>query len=191
MLDREYFYKHSPYTLQPFQKQGFEAMFNRWDKLGLKDLRYLAYILATSWHETGTTMQPIEEIGKGKHKPYGLKIKYSGKRYITPDKIYYGRGHTQNTWYEIYEMLSDEAKREGYSWDFLNNPDLLLQMEPSIWATFYCMINGKYTGRRLSHYFNTTTDWLNARKIINGLDKHIKIADYAKKFHSILRDKTG
>ena len=28
-----------------------------------------AYILATIWHETATTMQPIAEYGKGKGRP--------------------------------------------------------------------------------------------------------------------------
>ena len=30
-----------------------------------------AYILATTWHETATTMLPIAEYGKGKGRPYG------------------------------------------------------------------------------------------------------------------------
>ena len=42
-----------------------------------------AYVLATAWHES--KFKPVEEIGKGKGKPYGSKIKYSGKPYYTPD----------------------------------------------------------------------------------------------------------
>ena len=30
-----------------------------------------AYILATTWHETATTMLPIAEYGKGGGRPYG------------------------------------------------------------------------------------------------------------------------
>jgi hypothetical protein len=73
----------------------------------------------------------------------------------------------------------------GKDWDFLNHSELLLQMEPSIWATFYAMRNGLYTDRRLANYFNATTeDWVGTRKIINGLDKADQIAKYARSFHA-------
>jgi len=64
---------------------------------------------------------------------------------------------------------------------------LLLQDEPSIWATFTAMDKGLYTGRKLSQYFNDKTcNWIGARAIINGKDKAELIADYAKEFHSAL-----
>ena len=165
------------------QVDGMEAILDEWERRGLTDIRWLAYILATIYHETAGTMQPIEEYGKGKNRTYGYKVKYNGQRYVEPDHVYYGRGHTQNTWYENYDMLTREAKKNGYSWDFLNNPELLLQMYPSIWATFYCMINGKYTGKKLPDYFNQTKDDpINARRIINGLDKAELIAGYYRLF---------
>jgi putative chitinase len=176
------------------QVHGMEAILREWEAQQLTDLRWLAYILATAYHETAKTMQPIAEYGKGKKYDYGKKLKMGGgpgKRiaYETPDKIYYGRGHTQNTWYENYQRLTKAAATHGKPWDFLKDPDLLLQMEPSIWATFFAMQVGLYTGRKLSDYFNEhtvgATDqlWINARKIINGLDCAEKIATYAKVFH--------
>ena len=114
-----------------------------------------------------------------------------GKRvpYTTPDKLYYGRGHTQNTWYENYEALTKAAKAAGHPWDFLNHPELLLQMEPSIWATFHGMKSGLYTGKRLLRYFNDTEeDWRNARKIINGLDRADLIADYGRAFFTAIKE---
>ena len=39
----------------------------------------LAYCLATAWHETAATMQPVEEYGKGKNRTYGQRVKLSGK----------------------------------------------------------------------------------------------------------------
>lgn len=157
--------------------------------------KQFAYILATIYHETGIvrnkqlirTFQPVEEMGKGKGRKYGAKVKFSGEAYSLPDKIYYGRGHTQNTWYEIYEKLTALAKKQGYEWDFLNNPELLLQMQPSIWATFTAMQIGLYTGRKLSDYINTQKcDYVNARRIINGTDKAELIAGYANQFYNIL-----
>lgn len=165
------------------QLEGFEAIFNEFEKQRITDKRYLAYILATIWHEVNKTMQPIEEYGKGKGKKYGQRFWYNGNRYSDVNHIYYGRGHVQNTWRDIYEKLTVAAKKEGHIWDFVNNPELLLEMEPSIWATFYGMQSGLYTGRKLSDYFNTKiTDPKNARRIINGTDKAILIAVYYNKF---------
>ena len=47
---------------------------------------------------------------------------------------------------------------------------------------------GKFTGRDLSDYFTSTkSDYYNARKIINGLDKAVIIADIAKEIHYIIK----
>ena len=175
------------------QVEGMEAFFAEWERQQLTDPRWLAYMLGTAFHETAGTMQPVEEFGKGKGRPYGQKLKMGGgpgKRipYTTPDKIYYGRGHTQNTWYENYDALTKAAQKAGHTWDFLNNPELLLQMEPSIWATFFAMQKGLYTGATLLRFFNDTTeDWVNARKIINGLDCAPLIAGYGKIFFGALK----
>lgn len=166
--------------LSQSQVDGFEAIFNMWDFLNLKDIRWLAYIIATVWHETNKTMQPIEEYGKGKGRKYGQRMWYSGKYYTDIAQIFYGRGHTQNTWRDIYLRLT-QTNVNG--WNFVKNPELLLQMKPSIWATFYAMTTGLYTGRSLKMHFNTTVnDPTGARKIINGTDKAILIRDYHYKF---------
>jgi putative chitinase len=198
MIERKHFYDSIrpelfSGSIKQSQVDGMDAILNEWDRQQLTDLRWLAYILATTYHETAKTMQPIEEFGKGKNRDYGKKLKMGGgpgKRvpYSTPDKIYYGRGHTQNTWYENYQGLTKAAAKQGKGWDFLNNPELLLQMEPSIWATFFAMQAGLYTGKKLSSFFNETTeDWTNARKIINGLDLAPTIAGYARRFYDALK----
>lgn len=176
------------------QLQGLNAILDEWEaNPSLKDLRWLAYILGTIYHEVDKKMQPIEEYSKGQGKPYGQKLKYGGgpnKRvaYSKPDKIYYGRGLTQNTWYEIYEKLTKATRAKAEGWDFLNHPELLLQMKPSVWASFYAMTTGLYTGRKLSHYFDgPLEDWDGARKIVNGTDKAGMIASYAQKFYECLK----
>lgn len=199
MINRKHFFdtiREPLFSGSMTQKQvwGMEAILLEWDMQGLTDRRWLAYILATAYHETAKTMQPIEEYGKGKGHDYGKKLKQGGgpgKRiaYESPDKIYYGRGHTQNTWYENYQRLTQGAKIQGHDWDFLNNPELLLEMEPSIWATFFAMRTGLYTGKNLSHYFNDKVeDWVNARKIINGVDCAVIIAGYAKVFYEGVKE---
>jgi len=140
----------------------------------------LAYVLATAYHETARTMQPIEEYGKGKGRRYGGKVKMNGEAYTEPDHIFYGRGFTQNTWYDNYEKLS-QANNRG--WDFLNHPELMLQSEPSAWASIFSMTTGLYTGRKLSQYFNAQgNDPVNARRIVNGMDRAQDIAGYYAKF---------
>lgn len=167
-------------SLSQKQVDGFEAIFDEWELRKLTDLRFLYYILATIWHEVGGTMQPIEEIGKGKGLRYGKRVWFDNRIYTDIPHIFYGRGHTQNTWRDIYKKLS-QANTKG--WDFENNPNLLLTMECSIWATFHAMLTGLYTGRKLSHYFNNlSTNPIGARKIINGTDKAKKIAEYWRKF---------
>jgi hypothetical protein len=50
---------------------------------------------------------------------------------------------------------------------------------------FLGMTEGWFTTRKLSLYFNETKeDWLNARRIINGLDKADLIKDYALKYYA-------
>jgi putative chitinase len=162
------------------QVEGFEAFFDEWDKSGLVDIRQLAYILATVWHEVKKTMQPIEEDGKGKGRRYGQRQWFDGKFYMDIIHIFFGRGHTQNTWRDIYLKLTKVNKN---GWDFVNHPELLLQMKPSVWATFHAMTTGLYTGRKLGQYFNSkVNDPIGARKIINGKDKAILIEGHYKKF---------
>lgn len=156
-----------------------------------------AYILATTWHETATTMLPIAEYGKGGGRPYGtwqrnskgeLYAYKNGNRntvYLQSEypHLYYGRGETQNTWFDNYEKLS-----KAFNVDFLNNPDLLLTQEWSTPVTIYSMKNGLYTGKKLSDYINQSKkDYLNARRIINGMDKASLIAGYAETFEKVLR----
>lgn len=42
-------------------------------------LVYVAYGLATSFHETAQRMQPIPEIGRGRNYPYGKPISTTAK----------------------------------------------------------------------------------------------------------------
>ena len=54
-------------------------------------------------------------------------------------------------------------------------------------ALFDGMIKGMFTGKKLADYFNDTrTDWVNARRIVNGVDKAVEIANIAKMFYADL-----
>lgn len=171
------------------QVSGMEAILKEWEKRQLTDLRWLAYMLATVYHETAKTMQPIEEYGKGKNYRYGKKIKRSGILYTCPDKIYYGRGYVQLTWYENYETMGRLLRL-----DLLNQPELALIPEVAAEIMFEGMTKGNsnfgdFTGKSLEQYFNDRKeDPINARRIINGTDKAPLIADYYGLFKVALRE---
>lgn len=156
------------------QVDGCEAILEAWDNKGIKDNRYVAYGLATAYHETGHTMQPIEEYGKGKGYDYGKKLKRSRQPYTTPDKLYYGRGYVQLTWYENYDTVGHLIGQ-----DLLHHPELALDAAIAAKILVDGMINGWFTGKRLHDYFNDkSNDPFNARKIINGLDRAKDIEHY-------------
>lgn len=171
------------------QVDGINFKLDAWEQSGLTDIRWLAYMLATVFHETDRTMQPIEEYGKGRGKPYGQKIRYDRKRYTHPDKLYYGRGDVQLTWYENYELM---GKLMGIP--LLEKPELALVPEISARIMIEGMTKGgsnrgDFTGVSLENYFNATKDDpVNARRIINGLDKAHLIATYHYKFLSAIKE---
>lgn len=164
--------------LSQMQVQGMDAILDQWTSGGYEDKRWLAYVLATVYHETAKTMYPIEEYGKGRGKRYGRKIMHSGKPYTHPDVIFYGRGQVQLTWYENYKKYG-----EIFNLPLLEKPELMLIPEISAKILIHGMVNGGFTGVGLKRYFNgNTEDWVNARRIINGVDKAKEIAEYGKRF---------
>ena len=170
-------------TLTTGQLNGLTTILDEWEaNYAQEDDRWLAYMFATAHLETGRKMQGIEEIGKGKGRRYGSKKKQSGEPYTTPDKIYYGRGLVQLTWYENYERAGDQIVK-----DLLNQPELALDIDNAVQIMFLGMMNGWFTGAKLSRFFNATTeDWRNARKIINGLDKADLIADFGRSYYAAI-----
>lgn len=177
MIDRKEFYSQIRATLvkgglsQP-QVDGFEAILDEWERRNLPDMRWLAYIMATVWHETAYTMQPIEEYGKGKGKAYA--------------PTYYGRGLVQITWERNYARLSD-----AIGTDLVTHPEKALEMDNAIQILFEGMIDGLFTGKALSDYFDKNADWKGARAIVNGKDRAAEIAGYAQKIWDSLRLSSG
>lgn len=170
-------------SLSQKQVDGLTYKLTAWSRSGFSDVRWLAYMLATSYHETDKKMQPIEEYGKGKGRPYGKKIKYNRQPYDYPDKIYYGRGDVQLTWYENYELMG-----KLLNIPLLEQPELALSPEISARIMIEGMTKGAsnrgdFTGVSLENYFNATKDDpINARRIINSLDQANKIAGYYDRF---------
>src|SRR3990167_8391318 len=159
------------------QTDGFSAILDEWEKRGGGDVRHLAYILATAFHETAHTMQPIREYGRGKGRKYGVKGKHG--------QVAYGRGYVQLTWDYNYEKADKEL---GLNGALTRNYELALRPDIAAQIMFEGMIEGWFTGKKLGTYFtDAKADWKNARRIINGLDKADLIAGYGRAFLDALK----
>lgn len=163
-----------PGKLTAGQVKGITFILDEWERREWTDLRWLAYILATTEWETAHTMQPITELG--------------GKRYLMSKKYWpwIGRGYVQLTWKRNYEAMR-AGVLEVTGLDIVAEPDNALDPNAAAFIMFDGMLKGTFTGKKLSDFFNDAkTDWVNARKIINGLDKAYEIANVAKMFYADL-----
>jgi hypothetical protein len=136
------------------------------------DDRMFAYCLATAWHETAFTMQPV--------------VEYGGESYLQSKSYYpwYGRGLVQLTWKDNYQKQDDKLGLDG---TLMQTPDLALDPVIATRILLEGMADGDFTGKRLGHYFTSDlTDWCNARRIVNGTDRAQDIAAYAEKFHNAI-----
>src|SRR5262245_56302737 len=94
-------------SLSQSQVDGMNAILAAWqDNPRSDDLRWLAYCLATTFHETSQEMQPIEEYGKGAGMSYGVPDPDTGQ-------TYYGRGYVQLTWRDNYARADHELDYSG------------------------------------------------------------------------------
>jgi len=166
-------------TLTRDQVAGTEAILDEWEARRLTDLRWLAYMLATTCHETNKTMQPVREA-------YWLSEDWRRRnlRYWP----WYGRGYVQLTWEENYRKMGRQL-----GLDLLANLDLALDPHIAAAIMFEGMTMaestvGDFTGKCLEMYFNDTTDDpVGARRIINGTDKAALIAGYHRGFLADLK----
>lgn len=133
-----------------------------------------AYILGTAHHESDA-WKTLTEYASGAayegRKDLGNTQKGDGRKFK-------GRGLVQITGRRNY---ADWSKRLGV--DLVAHPELAADLKYAVPILVDGMILGTFTGKRLSDYFNKTkSDWLNARRIVNGKDKANLIVGHAKKF---------
>lgn len=186
-------------SLMQSQVDGMNAILDHWETLAIDDARFLAYPLATAFHETGAKMQPVVEnlnyttaAQIRKTWPSRFASNAAAAPFVRqPEKLankvyggrmgnfapgdgwkYRGRGLPQQTGREMYAKFGEEA-----------NPDAALDLKTSIRNMFVGMTQGIYTGKKLSDYFTASKDdAIGARAIINGKDKAKLIAGYYKSF---------
>lgn len=164
--------------LSQSQVEGMNEILDYWESQNYTDIRWLANMLAQTYHETAYTMQPVYEKGS---KSYFNK--YDGRKDLGNTVIgdgykFRGRGLIQITGRKNYTLLGQKL-----GVDLVNNPDLALQPDIAVEIMFLGMTEGLFTGKKLSDYFNDTTDDpRNARRIVNGTDKAGLIAGYHTNF---------
>ena len=166
------------------QVQGFFALMDSWTGSGF---RQLAYVLATAWHETAATMHPVTEYGGKKYFTKYDTGKLAANLGNTPQAdgdgyLYRGRGYVQITGARNYRLATS---RLGVN--LVGSPDKAL--DPAIAAKIIIrgMIEGWFTGKKLSDYIGAKVDYKGARRIVNGTDKAALIAGYADTIEAALR----
>ena len=168
-------------TLGPLNQSQVDGINTICLELGIQPIptEDSAYILATAWHETGTKMQPVEEIGKGAGHPYGLP---TGPWH----QVYDGRGDAQLTWEGNYVKATSRLREHlviDGSIDLEKTPELAMRPDIAAAILVFGMVEGWFTGKKLSDF----PDYVSKRGVVNGTDRADLIAHYAIKFEHALK----
>jgi putative chitinase len=160
------------------QVDGFTAVLNA--AVGAP-LAHTAYMLATAWHETARTMQPVREA-------YWLSEDW--RRTHLRYWPWYGRGYVQLTWETNYRKADERLHLGG---ELVGDADLAMKPDMAAAIMRRGMDEGWFSGVRLSAVLPvsgvaTRKQYMDARTIINGHDKADLIEDYAQWFERGLRD---
>jgi len=171
-------------SLSQAQVDGFKIIFEAWRKVGSGNERDLAYILATAYHETARTMQPVRETlatTDAKAKERLTKAWKSGKlSWVKSDYWsggWFGRGLVQLTHRENYVKA---GKKLGI--DLVSDPSKAMIPEVSALILVRGMQEGWFTNMKLTD----AADFREARRVVNGTDRASQIAMYADAFLSAL-----
>lgn len=135
----------------------------------------LAYILATSQWETANTQEPVKEA-------YWLDESWRANnlRYYP----WYGRGFVQLTWEDNYKRAQDEL---GLGTILTDDPDKALDPNIAAQVIVKGSMEGWFTGKKVPDYVDLNkSDFINARRVINGTDRASEIASIAEDFDDLL-----
>lgn len=151
-------------------------------------LAYTAYALATAYHETNKTMEPVEEA-------YWIKNAAAWRKANLRYWPWHGRGYVQLTWQFNYQKADAELAKAGLikPGDLMARPELAMQPKIAAFIMRHGMFQGWFTGVSFgkvlpSSGVATRKQYMDARTIINGRDKADLIEDYAQWFERALRD---
>lgn len=199
-LNRVFFYEQLhdslfPKGIKQSQVDGMEAILDYWDSgFAANDDRWLAYMLATAYHETGRTMQPVREafatsdqqaIARLQKSFDAGKLAWVKTPYWKVDangQSWFGRGLVQLTHKANYQTM-----KSALNVDIVAHPELALEMDVAVKIMFEGMIHGRFTKYKLGDFFDgSKADWFNARKIINALERAKDVASYGRRFYAAI-----
>ena len=102
----------------------------------------------TLWRRPIT--KPISTCSRSKNTAKGVGC-LTERPDPTTGQVYYGRGFVQLTWARNYKTMADLL-----GVDFLNHPELALELDNATKIMFAGMTKGLFTGKSLGNYFNKT-----------------------------------
>lgn len=167
-----------PQNLQRSASQHFPFIVQEAQRQGVNNKAQLAYILATATHESGAGKH-MEEFASGRA--------YEGRRSLGNTQPgdgmrYKGRGYVQLTGRRNY---TDWSRRLGM--DLVSNPRQVENPRVAAQILVGGMMQGTFTGRGLGSYINNNqTDFVNARRTVNGTDRAQGIAQIAQRLMSAM-----
>lgn len=132
-----------------------------------------AYVLATAYWETAKTMNPVIEAFWMSETWRRVNLRYYP---------WHGRGFVQLTWRDNYVKAGKALKL-----DLTTDPNKV--MEPDVSAEILVLgsLEGWFTGKKLGDYITLQkSDYINARRVINGTDKASDIAALARAYEATL-----
>ena len=159
--------------------------------------QWLAYILATAFHETGGKMAPIEEnlnytaarireVWPKRFASVKAAQPYARNPHKLANKVYGGRmgnaGPDDGWTYRGRGQAQITGKTNYAKFGLVDAPDKALELATSVRVLFDGMEQGLFTGKKLADYFGATEDPVGARAIVNGNDKASLIATHYKAF---------
>lgn len=155
------------------QKDSIRQIVRQFRRYGDGDKRKLAYILATARYEASFEPKPERRCSTSQSCYYAQeKYWYTG---------FFGRGLVQLTHKSNYEEMS-----AFLGIDLVNYPEKALETKNAAKILVYGMLNGSF-GHRLDQHINATkTDYVNARRSVNGTDKAILFANTAIQIEALL-----
>lgn len=186
------------------QVDGMNLILDRFEaSAALTDKRWLAYMLATAWHETGGSMQPVEErlnysaarLLKVFPRRFsaGEATAFAGKPQMIANRVYakrLGNGGeaTGDGWRYRGRGLVQITGRANYrTFGIERAPERALEPDMAVRILMNGMVSGAFSGRRLADFFSwKREDWEGARAIVNGRDRAADIAGYGKAFFEAL-----
>ena len=175
-------------SLTQAQVDGCETLLAASDGLPIS---HRAYLLATAYHETAHTMQPVREtladtddkaIARLETAWAKGKLPWVKRAYWRKDedgKSWLGRGYVQLTHKANYAKAGAKL-----GVDLVGNPDIAMQPTVAALVLARGCSEGWFTGKRLADYL--PGDYVGARRVVNGTDKAAQIATYAAAFEQAL-----